>query len=63
MNITRQSGNFLANFTRMDITSKYSLALISGLVILFSATAYIMYGQQSTALEKLLLASDQVIKK
>jgi len=47
----------------MDITAKFSLAIISGLVLLFSATAYIMYGQQSASLEKLLLSSEQVIEK
>ncbi len=61
MSNTRQQGNFLSKFTRMDITAKFSLAIISGLVLLFSAIAYIMYGQQSAALDKLLHASDQVI--
>jgi len=63
MSNTGKTGNFIKNLTRMDITAKFSLAIISGLVLLFSATAYIMYGQQSTALEKLLLSSEQVIEK
>jgi len=63
MSSIKQSGNFLGKFMRMDITTKFTLAIITGLVLLFSASAFIMFGQQSAALEKLLQSSEHVIEK
>jgi len=48
--------------TKMDITAKFTLALVTGLVLLFSVSTYIVYDQQHMEFDKLILSSENVIK-
>jgi methyl-accepting chemotaxis protein len=63
MNNNNRKHGVFSSITNMDITLKFSSAIIIGLVVLFALASIVLLNQQTTALDNMLSASKDIETK